>query len=308
MRALVTGGAGFIGSHIVDDLQTRGYDVAVLDDLSTGRSENVPKGVPLFETDIRDATAVDEVFAAITPQLVSHHAAQTSVSVSVRAPADDAAVNILGTINVLDAARRHGTRRVIFASTGGAIYGEVEAPRLANQAGPLRPQSGYACAKLSAENYLRLYGRDRDLATVVMRYANVYGPRQVPHAEAGVVAIFADRLRRGQPLQINAMHGEGDDGCIRDYVFVRDVVAAHATALTGAHDGEIFDVGSGIGTTTRALAHALADALGVTPSFLDAPPRAGDVGRSVLDPTMLTKALGELTPLSQGLAATLGAD
>jgi len=305
MRALVTGGAGFIGSHVVDDLCAAGHEVAVIDDLSTGRRENLPPGVELVQLDIRDGAGVDAAIARLRPALVSHHAAQTSVAVSVRDPGADAATNLVGTVNVLEAARRHGVARVIFASTGGAIYGEIPEGERGAVGRPPAPWSGYACAKLAAEGYLDLYRRAYGLATVVLRYANVYGPRQDPHGEAGVVAIFVDRLRRGLPLRINARRQAGDDGCIRDYVFVGDVVRANRAAAQGLLDGRIFDVGTGEATTTRALALALAEAMGTNAVLEPAPPRDGDVQRSVLDPTQFVAHLGEPLPLAEGLRRTV---
>ncbi|MCA9705661.1 MAG: NAD-dependent epimerase/dehydratase family protein [Myxococcales bacterium] len=306
MRALVTGGAGFIGSHVVEDLRRAGYEVAVVDDLSTGRRDNLPADVELAQLDIRDGAALDAAVARLRPALISHHAAQTSVSVSVRAPVDDAMTNVIGTVNVLEAARRHGVERIVFASTGGAIYGEVPEGERGRVGRAPRPFSGYACAKLAAESYLDYYHRAHGLAAAVLRYANVYGPRQDPHGEAGVVAIFVDRLRAGQPLQINARQRAGDDGCIRDYVFVGDVVAAHRLATTGALDGQILDVGTGVGTTTRTLALTLAEVMDARAELHDAPPRPGDVERSVLDPSAFERAVGPALDLREGLRRTVG--
>ncbi len=304
MGALVTGGAGFIGSHIVEDLLAAGQQVAVVDNLSTGSRRNVPKEAELLELDIRDADALDAAIARLRPEVISHHAAQTSVSVSVRSPADDAATNVVGTINLLESARRHGVQRVVFASTGGAIYGEIPDGEYGALGRTPAPLSGYACAKLAAESYLELYGRTHGIATAVLRYANIYGPRQDPHGEAGVVAIFVDRLHRGEPLQINARREAGDDGCVRDYVFVGDVVRAHRLAIEGQLDGRTFDVGTGHPTTTRALATMLADAMQTEAELVDAPPRAGDVQRSVLDPSMFLEHVGQPRPLAEGLGET----
>ncbi|MEM9463617.1 MAG: NAD-dependent epimerase/dehydratase family protein [Myxococcota bacterium] len=307
MRALVTGGAGFIGSHVVDDLRAAGHEVAVIDDLSTGRRDNLPPDVELIPLDIRDGAALDAAMARLRPALISHHAAQTSVAVSVRAPAQDASTNVLGTVHVLEAARRHGVQRVVFASTGGAIYGEIPQGERGGVGRAPQPFSGYACAKLAAEHYLTYYGRAHGLATAILRYANVYGPRQDPHGEAGVVAIFTDRLGAGQPLSINARAQVGDDGCVRDYVYVGDVVRAHRLAAGGRLDGQILDVGTGVGTTTRALARTLAEVMGVPAELRDAPPRGGDVQRSVLDPSAFERAVGPTLPLAEGLRQTVRA-
>ena len=297
-------GLGNMGGPMALNLVRAGHEVAVIDDLSTGRRDNVPAGVELVELDIRDGQGVLAAFERLRPALVSHHAAQTSVSVSVRAPARDAEVNVLGTVNVLEAARRCGTERPVFASTGGAIYGEIPEGERGGVASPARPFSGYACGKLAAETYLDYYARAFGLRTAILRYANIYGPRQDPHGEAGVVAIFVDRLARGEPLRINARVQAGDDGCVRDYVFVGDVVRAHRLAAAGTLDGRIFDVGTGVGTTTRTLATTLAEAMDVTPVLEDAPPREGDVQRSVLDPSPFESEVGSPTPLAQGLAVT----
>lgn len=307
MRALVTGGAGFIGSHIVDDLRAHGHEVVVIDDLSTGRRENLAPDVELVLLDIRDGAALDAAMARLRPELVSHHAAQTSVAVSVRDPAGDALTNLVGTVNVLEAARRNDVQRVVFASTGGAIYGEVPDGERAGVGRAPAPWSGYACAKLAAEGYLDYYRRAYGLHTAVLRYANVYGPRQDPHGEAGVVAIFVDRLSQGQPLRINARRTTGDDGCVRDYVFVGDVVRAHRLATQGELDGEILDVGTGAATTTRTLALSLARAMGVEATLEPAPPRDGDVQRSVLDPSAFIRRVGEPLPLLDGLGRTAAA-
>ncbi|MDD9932929.1 MAG: NAD-dependent epimerase/dehydratase family protein [Myxococcales bacterium] len=304
MRILVTGGAGFIGSHIADALLGDGHEVAVVDDLSSGRRENVPGGATFFEGDIRDGAFVDRVFDEFGPQQVSHQAAQTSVSVSTREPGRDAEINVLGTINLLDASARTKLERFVFASTGGAIYGEVADGERARVGWPPRPLSPYACSKLAAEHYLEAYNYERGLDYRVVRYANVYGPRQDPHGEAGVVAIFSQRLLAGESLQINARKEVGDEGCVRDYVYVADCVRANLLALGGKLGEPIVNVCTGEGCTTQALALKLAEAIGMEPELRHADRRAGDVERSVLDGGDFLGAHPP-TPLATGLAETV---
>ncbi|MFO0567026.1 MAG: GDP-mannose 4,6-dehydratase [Polyangiaceae bacterium] len=213
-------------------------------------------------------------------------AAQASVKRSVEAPLDDAAVNVLGGINVLEAARDARVRRVVLASTGGAIYGEVPAARRAEESWPLQPKSPYAAAKAALEHYASVYSQSFGLETSVLRFANVFGPRQDPSGEAGVVAIFMAKLLQGERLGLFARRVAGDAGCVRDYVFVSDVVRANLMALDGRIAGT-FNVASGQGLTTRAVAAALGQALGIDPVIDALPPRPGDLERSVLDPTAL---------------------
>ena len=222
MRAIVTGGAGFIGSHVVDALVGRGDDVLVLDDLSSGRREHVDEDARLVVGDLRDAAVVDGAFADHRPECCFHLAAQADVRVSVAQPAFDSEVNVIGTIHVLEAARRHGAQ-VVLASTGGAIYGECEAP--APEDAPRRPLAPYGASKLAAEEYLATYERLYGGGHISLRYGNVYGPRQDPHGEAGVVAIFLGRLAGGEQP-----HVYGDGTQTRDYVFVGDVVTATLAA------------------------------------------------------------------------------
>ncbi len=300
MKVLVTGGAGFIGSHIVDALLARGHEVAVLDDLSTGRRRNLAAEAIFEEIDLRDRSRVHELIARFRPEVVCHQAAQTSVSVSTREPVRDAEVNIVGSLHLLDACVRHGVGRVVFASTGGAIYGEVPEGERATPAWEPKPLSPYACAKLSVERYLDAYRSEHGLVSTVLRYANVYGPRQDPHGEAGVVAIFAQRLIAGRPIRINARREPGDDGCVRDYVYVDDVVRANVEAVEGRLTGTV-NVATGVPSTTRQIAEGLVAALGVTPTVEAGPRRAGDLERSVLEPD---PSLGERMPLGEGLART----
>ncbi|MFS8582639.1 MAG: NAD-dependent epimerase/dehydratase family protein, partial [Limnochordales bacterium] len=224
MRALVTGGAGFIGSHLADALLERGAQVAVLDSLATGRRENVAPGAEFFEADLRDRDAVLQAVGRFRPTHIFHQAAQASVKVSVDDPLLDAHVNVIGGLHLLEAAREAGVKRFVFASTGGALYGEVPDGRAADEGRPLQPKSPYGAGKAAFELYLDVYRQNFGLSYTVLRYANVYGPRQDPFGEAGVVAIFTSRLLRGEPVTLFARKNPGDDGCVRDYVYVGDVV------------------------------------------------------------------------------------
>ena len=292
MRAIVTGGAGFIGSHVVDALVARGDEVTVLDNLSTGRRENVNEAARLVEADL---AAAPEAFADARPEICFHLGAQVDVRVSVERPDFDAEVNLLGTIHVLEAARGHGAQ-VVLASTGGAIYGECDGP--ADEESPRRPLAPYGASKLSAEEYLATYNRLYETGHVALRYGNVYGPRQDPHGEAGVVAIFLGRLARGEPLRIF-----GDGRQTRDYVYVGDVVTA--TLAAQGHAG-VFNVGTGTETSVLDLAEACQSAAGVSVETEHAAARPGELQRSVLDPGRAERELGvrAQTSLGDGLAAT----
>ncbi len=302
MRALVTGGAGFIGSHVAEALLAEGHDVVVLDDLSTGSRHNVPAGATFVEGDVRDGDILERLFRAHRPQWVSHQAAQTSVSVSTREPERDADINVMGTLHLLQAAAAHGVERFVLASTGGAIYGEVPDGQRADQTWPARPYSPYACSKLAAEAYVQCWRAAHGLDAVTLRYANVYGPRQDPHGEAGVVAIFSERILAGAPITVFAMDEAGDPGCVRDYVFVEDVVRANLWALSGRLSAPIVDVATGQPTTTADLAQRIARAAERAPDVTFGPRRPGDLRRSVLAPD---PALPPPTPLDQGLARTV---
>lgn len=286
MRVLVTGGAGFIGSHVVDACVAAGHEVVALDDLSGGKRENVNPTARLEVVDIRDAEAVDRVFSAFRPEAVSHQAAQVSVSVSTREPGRDAAVNVLGSIAVLEACVRHGTSRVVFASTGGAIYGEVEEPRRAAVGETERPLSPYACSKRAVELYLARYEHEHRLPYTVLRYANVYGPRQDPHGEAGVVAIFTGRLLAGEPCTI-----DGDGEQLKDYIYVGDIARANVLALTKG-GGRTLNIGVGEGTSVNTIFRTLKDAVGIEAEPRFGPPRVGDVRAFWLDTTLAREALG----------------
>ena len=268
MRAVVTGGAGFIGSHLVDALVGRGDDVVVVDDLSTGRRELVNPKAELTEHDIRQAFAADA-------DVVFHLAAQADVGTSMQRPAFDAEVNVVGSVNVLEAARASGAH-VVFSSTGGAIYGSVAAP--AREGAPLLPVSAYGLAKRAAEIYHDGWNRIHGTGHVALRLANVYGPRQSATLEGGVVAIFLERLQAGEPTAIF-----GDGSFTRDFVHIDDVV--RAMLLAGDHRGGVFNVGTGVETSIAELHRLCEEAVGVTAPPRVEPERGGDAARSVLDPS-----------------------
>jgi len=303
MRILVTGGAGFIGSHVADALIERGDALLVVDDLSTGRRENVPSRAEFREGDIRDAAFLARVFDEFKPEVVNHQAAQTSVAVSTREPVRDATVNVVGSLELLGQCVRHAVKHVVYASTGGAVYGDVPAGERATVERPPRPLSPYACSKFAVECYLRAYGHEHGLASTVLRYANVYGPRQDAHGEAGVIAIFTERLMRGEPIQVNARSEVGDPGCVRDYVYVGDVVHYNVLAVDRALAAPVVNVCTGQATDTRELARALAAAIGMQPDIRSAPRRPGDVECSVLMPEPLPGHTP--TTLADGLRKTI---
>jgi len=296
MRVLVTGGAGFVGSHVVDALLARGDEVHVVDNLSTGSRENLAAGAELHELDIRDP-AIEALGAELRLDVVFHLAAQADVGTSVERPTFDAEVNVIGTVRVLEAARAAGAR-VVFTSSGGTIYGECDEP--ATEDHPRVPLAPYGVSKLAGEEYLagwnRLYGTNH----VVLRLANVYGPRQLPALEGGVIAIFLDRFARGETAQIF-----GDGSVERDFVHVSDVAAAF---LRAAETGTgTYNVGTGVATSILDLYRLCATAAGVDrePNF--APPRAGDLLRNVIDAGRAERELGwhAGTPLAEGIARTL---
>jgi UDP-glucose 4-epimerase len=296
MRALVTGGAGFIGSTLADALQARGDEVLVLDDLSTGRRGNLAGGPDLLEGSILDPDDLRAAFARAAPDVVFHLAAQIDVRRAVADPAFDARVNVEGTIRVLEAARAVGAR-VVLSSTGGAIYGEADTVPTPEDA-PERPLAPYGQAKLAAEGYTGLFARLHGLSTVALRYANVYGPRQDPLGEGGVVAIFCGRAQAGE----TAATVFGDGRQTRDFTYVGDVVEANLLAAASAVTGA-YNVGTGVETTVLDVAAAL----DLAPEH--APDRPGEVRRSCLDPARAAAALGwrPRTAFADGLAATLAA-
>jgi UDP-glucose 4-epimerase len=300
MKILITGGAGFIASHIADAYLAAGHSVTIVDNLSTGRNVNIPAGATFVEADIRDAAAMNKLFSSTSFDLMSHHAAQMDVRKSVADPVYDASVNVLGVLTLLQECVRTGVKHVVFASSGGAIYGEQDTFP-ADETHPTRPISPYGVAKLTTEQYLFYYYAVFGLNAVCLRYANIYGPRQNPEGEAGVVAIFANRMFAGQDTVIN-----GDGKQTRDYVFVGDVVRANVAAVgkTGFH---IYNVGTGRETDVNHLFRVIRDAVGSSCPEQHGEAKKGEQHRSVLAHTKIQTALG-WTPsvtLEEGLARTV---
>lgn len=280
MKILVTGGAGFIGSHVVDRYVEAGHAVVVVDNLSSGKREYVHPRATFYPVDVVDERLA-EVFERERPEVVNHHAAQASVSVSVKDPLFDARVNVLGSINVFQQCVRFGVQKVIAISSGGAVYGDVVGPPV-SEAKSVQAGSPYAASKISMEYYLQFYRREYGLRYTVLRYANVYGPRQDPYGEAGVVSIFCEAMRSGRPPTIFGMREPGDGGCIRDYVYVGDVAQANVAALERG-DHEAFNIGTGVETTTEGLFRTLARIAEFVDEPRQGPRRPGDLERSVLD-------------------------
>ncbi|MGQ0713276.1 MAG: GDP-mannose 4,6-dehydratase [Gemmatimonadaceae bacterium] len=306
-RALVTGGAGFIGSHVADQLLGNGFAVTVIDNLVSGNRAQVPEEATFHELDIVDEGA-GRLVRESGFDVICHLAAQIDVRKSVADPAYDSRVNIGGTLNLLEAVRQSGKRttRFIFSSTGGAVYGDLVAPPTTEEA-PKDPQSPYGTAKLSVEYYMGYYARVHGLGTVALRYANVYGPRQDPHGEAGVVAIFCNRLLDGTALTVF-----GDGKQTRDYVYVGDVARANLLAATrplpgvGALDARAFNIGTSIETSVVELAQMLRDVAGTSVEAKHAPDRPGEQRRSAVDVRKAQRGLGwhPKMALRDGLAET----
>jgi UDP-glucose 4-epimerase len=306
MRTLVTGGAGFIGSNLVDALVEKGHDVTVVDNISTGRRENLTgaleKGLELVEADIRDAEAISDLVGRVKPEAIFHLAAQIDVRHSVADPAADAGINVGGTINMLSAAHEHGVRRFVNTSTGGAIYGEgqiLPAP----EEHPAAPLSPYGNSKFCAESYCALFRRLHGLSTVSLRYGNVYGPRQDPLGEAGVIAIFCGKLLEGGRPTI---YGDGTQ--TRDYDYVGDVVAANLAAVETDTPGP-YNVGTGVETSVLELVEALREVGDAGEEFQPefAPERPGEVQRIAIDPARAREEIGwePRVQLREGLELTL---
>jgi UDP-glucose 4-epimerase len=298
MKALVTGGAGFIGSHVVDAFLEAGHHVAVVDDLSTGRRANLNPAVAFYEIDVR-SPALRDVFEQERPDVVSHHAAQVDVRRSVADPVFDAEVNVLGSLNLLDCCREVGVDKVIYISSGGAVYGEpVYLP--CDEDHPIQPLCPYGASKYVVEQYLYMYRELHGLDYTVLRYGNVYGPRQDPYGEAGVVAIFAGQMVRGETPTIN---GSGEQE--RDFVYVGDCARANLLALERG-SGRAYNLGSGEGTSINRIFQLLKEATGYQGGVVHGPAKPGETFRIYLDATRAREELGwqPEVPLRDGLART----
>jgi UDP-glucose 4-epimerase len=303
-RVLVTGGAGFIGSHVADAYLAAGDEVWIVDDLSSGRLGNVPSGAEFVELDIRDAE-IRSLFRDVRFDLVNHHAAQIDVRVSVTDPAKDAGINLLGLLNLTESALEAGTKRFVFVSSGGVVYGEPEQIPTPESA-PKLPLSPYGVTKLGGEYYLNYYRVVRGVEYVALRYSNVFGPRQDPHGEAGVVAIFCNRLLSGEALTI---FGDGEQ--TRDYVYVKDVVAANMLASEvemgdgSGLDARAFNVGTGVGTSVLGLADALERVAGDSRPRTHEAARPGELRHSTLDSGLIrSRGWSPSFTLEQGLRET----
>jgi UDP-glucose 4-epimerase len=315
MKIIVTGGAGFIGSHIVDACLRAGHDIEIIDNLSTGSSENIPRDITVHRIDIRDALAVAEIFKTFQPDAVCHQAAQLSVSRSVREPLLDADINCLGLLSVLDAAVATDCKRMVFASSGGVLYGDVTEPAL--ETAPANPLSPYGITKWAGEKYLNFFAREHGLTSVALRYSNVFGPRQNPHGEAGVVAIFCKQFLNGHAAHIN-----GDGKYVRDYVYGPDVAAANLAAIElskasfASEKVVSLNIGTGIGTDVNELEEKLRTHIGllrecagerkILPGPEHGPERVGDLRSNLLDASLASNVLGwkPTHSLDEGLEAT----
>ena len=298
-KFLVTGGAGFIGSHLVDRLIEEGHHVAIADDLSTGSLENVNPRAAFYETDIRNAD-LNGVFEKEKPDFVSHHAAQMDVRRSVREPIFDADVNILGSINLIENCLRHSVDKIIYISTGGAVYGEPDYLPV-DEEHPIRPLCQYGISKHTVEHYLYFYGHTYGIRYTVLRYPNVYGPRQNPFGEAGVNAIFIGKMLR---KEVPTIFGDGEQ--LRDYVYVSDIVEANLAALQRG-DGQTYNIGSGIGTSVNHIYEKLQHIIGFSAPPIYSEPRTGEIQRTYLEASKAQRELGWRAQigLDEGLRQTV---
>ncbi len=284
MKILVTGGAGFIGSWIADTFIVEGHEVVILDDLSTGREENISKGAQFIKCDIRDLDSVDQIISDFKPDVIDHHAAQIDVRKSVDNPMHDAGINIIGTLNLVESSLKHGVKKFIFASTGGAIYGEPEIIPADESTDPY-PISPYGTSKYAIEKYLGYYNYVHGFDYVALRYANVYGPRQNPHGEAGVIAIFCSRILLGSACTIF-----GDGGQTRDYVYVEDVAKANLLSLSAPVGS--YNIGTGLETSVNDLISELKKSSGTDFEVQYGEERPGEVQSISLETSLAEKTLG----------------
>ena len=299
MKVLVTGGAGFIGSHVVDALISAGYEVVVVDDLSTGNLANLNPAATFYQVDIR-SPQLAEVFEKERPDYVDHHAAQMDVRRSIADPLFDAEVNVIGSINLIECCRRYGVKRLIYISTGGAVYGEPEYLPC-DEAHPVNPICPYGASKHTVEHYLYMYQQNYGLDYIVLRYPNVYGPRQDPHGEAGVVAIFTGQMLAGGQVVIN---GDGEQQ--RDFVYVEDCAQANLMAMTSQNANQIYNLGYGRGTTVNEIFTTLKNITGYQPLAIHGPAKVGETRQIYLDATKAQKELGwkPTVDLEEGLQRT----
>jgi len=278
MRILVTGGAGFIGSHVAEAYLKARHEVVVVDNLSTGRRENLHAGISFYETDLLNESRLEAIFQEFRPEVVNHHAAQVNVRLSWDSPAEDARVNILGSLAVLQQMVKWGTKKIIYSSSGGAVYGEPSSVPVSEDH-PVRPLSNYGVSKYTVELYLRSFAASGDFSALVLRYPNVYGPRQDPSGEAGVVAIFATQMLRGEQPRIF-----GDGTKTRDYVYVDDIVAANLLALESQPE-ETFNLGWGEQVSDREVFETVCAAVGTRPQPIFDEKRPGEIDHICLDAT-----------------------
>jgi len=300
MKVLVTGGAGFIGSHVVDQYIKYGYEVVVVDDLSTGRVSNLNPAAKFIEKDIRDP-GLGEIFESERPDFINHHAAQMDVRKSMVEPLFDADVNVVGSLNLLECARRYAIQRIVYISTGGAVYGEPEYLPC-DEGHPIQPICPYGASKHTVEHYLYMYQVNYGLAYTVLRYPNVYGPRQDPHGEAGVVAIFTGQMLRGDQVVIN-----GDGEQTRDFVYVGDCTKANMLAFEVEHESGIFNLGSGKGTTVNQIYKELKDIVRYEKEEIHGPAKLGETRAIYLDARKAQSKLGwePRVDLREGLEHTV---